>query len=83
MTGMWGWGSECRESLFPMQMLLSNYIDDVVRRVPRAVGLAGPLKNRHNALNSNGSRPIAKSGVTSGVHWGTFLNLIMIFSLER
>lgn len=54
---------ERRESLFPMQMLPSNYINDVVRCVPRAVCLAGSLKDQRDALNNiiarEGRRPIA------------------------
>lgn len=46
-----------------MQMLPSNYINDVVRCVPRAVCLAGSLKDQRDALNNiiarEGRRPIA------------------------
>lgn len=44
--------SERRQSLFPMQMLPSNYINDVVRRVLRGVCLSAPLKDQQDALNN-------------------------------
>lgn len=54
---------ERREKLFPMQMLPSNYINDVVRWVQGAVCLAGSLKDQWDALNniiaSQGRRPNA------------------------
>lgn len=49
---MVGGGLERRESLFLMQMLPSNYINDVVRCVLRVVCLAGSLKDQQDALNN-------------------------------
>lgn len=47
-----GGSSERRQSLFPMQMLASNYINDVVRRVLRLVCLSARLKDQQDALNN-------------------------------